>query len=138
MAEEFSAGHTSPHSRALAQLSRDDLSLLAPALPSLDRSSLPAIDPLSTAATADLLPFYVIGTDQGWYPGLQAPVTTLQMGPAERYDVIIDLSGARHTLWRAVTCCCHAVACVPCVLLLRCGVLCVLLPVLAHGVLLST
>lgn len=54
---------------------------------------MPAIDPLSTAATADLLPFYVIGTDQGWFPGLQAPVTTLLMGPAERYDVIIDFSG---------------------------------------------
>jgi hypothetical protein len=41
----------------------------------------------------NLLPFYVIGNEAGFYPQLQAPHTSLQMGPAQRFDVIIDFSG---------------------------------------------
>jgi hypothetical protein len=44
---------------------------------------------------ANLLPFYVIGNEAGYYPELQAPHTSLQMGPAQRFDVIIDFSGRR-------------------------------------------
>jgi hypothetical protein len=58
------------------------------------RSALAAIDPLSSTATANLLPFYVIGNEAGWFPELQLPVSSLEVGPGERYDVIIDFSGA--------------------------------------------
>jgi len=56
------------------------------------RSRLSAINPLSTADTANQLPFWVIGNEGGFFPNLQPPTITLQMGPAERYDVIIDFS----------------------------------------------
>lgn len=35
------------------------------------RSALEAIDPLSSTATANLLPFYVIGNEAGWFPELR-------------------------------------------------------------------
>jgi len=59
----------------------------------LDRSTQSQIDPLSSTVTAGLLPFYVIGNEGGWFSELQPAVTTLEVGPAERYDVIIDFSG---------------------------------------------
>lgn len=72
-------------------------------LPCIRRSDLPTINPLSPTASASLVPFYVIGNDGGWFPQLQAPMTTLQMGPSERYDVIIDFSGMSSCC--AVLCC---------------------------------
>lgn len=56
----------------------------------LCRSTNAQINPLATADTADLLPFWVVGNEGGFFPELQAPVTVLEMGPAERYDVVID------------------------------------------------
>lgn len=61
------------------------------------RSDLPNIDPLAATTTANLMPFWVIGNDAGWYPQLQPSVTSLEMGPAQRFDVIIDFSGAHAT-----------------------------------------
>lgn len=58
----------------------------------MHRSSNPAINPLSGPDVATTLPFYVVGNDDGFMPALGAPMTTLQMGPAERYDVVIDFS----------------------------------------------
>jgi FtsP/CotA-like multicopper oxidase with cupredoxin domain len=63
-----------------------------PPPPPPPRSTNPAINPLSTADTSSLVPFWVVGTDDGFWPTLSAPMTTLQMGPAERYDVVIDFS----------------------------------------------
>ena len=56
------------------------------------RSTNPAINPLNPADVANLVPFWVIGTDDGFVANLQPATTTLQMGPADRYDVIIDFS----------------------------------------------
>jgi FtsP/CotA-like multicopper oxidase with cupredoxin domain len=66
------------------------------------RSDLAAIDPLNPTVTVNLVPFYVIGNEGGWFPELQPAVTTLQIGPAERYDVIVDFSGE---LAITVVCC---------------------------------
>lgn len=55
-------------------------------------SSNPAINPLVAADTSNLMPFWVVGNDDGFWPALSAPMTVLQMGPAERYDVVIDFS----------------------------------------------
>jgi hypothetical protein len=57
------------------------------------RSSTPSIDPLSAAATASLVPFWVVGNEGGFWPRLSPPMTTLQAGPAERFDLVLDLSG---------------------------------------------
>jgi FtsP/CotA-like multicopper oxidase with cupredoxin domain len=62
-----------------------------------NRSSKAVINPLLTADTATLLPFWVVGNDDGFWPSLSTPLTTLQMGPAERYDVVIDFSGEGFT-----------------------------------------
>lgn len=43
----------------------------------------------------NLLPFWVIGNEGGFFPELQTPMTALQMGPGERYDVVVDFSGKR-------------------------------------------
>lgn len=58
-----------------------------------NRSTAAQIDPLVPAQVANLLPFHVIGNEAGYYPELQAPRTSLQMGPAQRFDVILDFSG---------------------------------------------
>lgn len=59
------------------------------------RSSKSSINPLSSLDLASLLPFYVVGNEGGFYPQLQPPTTTLQVGPGERYDVVLDFSGER-------------------------------------------
>lgn len=38
------------------------------------------------------LNFYVIGNEAGFFPSIVGPVQSLLLGPAERYDVIIDFS----------------------------------------------
>lgn len=57
------------------------------------RSALAQINPLDGTQVADLLPFWVVGNDGGFYPELQEPITALEMGPAERYDIVIDFTG---------------------------------------------
>lgn len=48
------------------------------------RSTKAAINPLLTADTSSRLPFWVVGNDDGFWPTLSSPMTSLQMGPAER------------------------------------------------------
>lgn len=45
------------------------------------------------SAATTLLPFYVVGGDTGFFPQMQTPVTTLEVGPGERFDVVVDFSG---------------------------------------------
>jgi FtsP/CotA-like multicopper oxidase with cupredoxin domain len=40
--------------------------------------------------TTNILPFWVIGNEGGFFPSLVGPVTQVLMGPAERYDIIFD------------------------------------------------
>jgi FtsP/CotA-like multicopper oxidase with cupredoxin domain len=57
------------------------------------RSSKSSINPLNSLDLATLLPMFVVGNDGGFLPQVQPPTTTLQIGPAERYDVVVDFSG---------------------------------------------
>lgn len=69
------------------------------------RSTKAAINPLLTADTSSRLPFWVVGNDDGFWPILSSPMISLQMGPAERYDVVVDFSGKhrRPLLWQSST-----------------------------------
>lgn len=69
------------------------------------RSSTPALmDPLATAETVNVLPFWVVGNDAGFFPQLQPDVTTLLMGPGERYDVVIDFTREQKNDMNACDC----------------------------------
>jgi FtsP/CotA-like multicopper oxidase with cupredoxin domain len=65
------------------------------------RSNKASINPLSPIDGATLLPFYVVGNEQGFFPQVQPPMTTLQMGPAERYDLVVDFTSKHMSgAWR--------------------------------------
>lgn len=51
-----------------------------------------SINPLSPIDGANLLPFYVVGNEGGFFPQVQPPQATLQIGPGERYDLVVDFS----------------------------------------------
>jgi spore coat protein A len=44
--------------------------------------------------TTGIMPFYVIGNEGGFFPSVVGPITNtgVLMGPAERYDIILDFS----------------------------------------------
>lgn len=60
-----------------------------PRLPSCS-TSVPT-DPASPIPHKQRIPFYVIGNEAGFFPSV-VKKTAILIGPAERYDIIIDFS----------------------------------------------
>jgi bilirubin oxidase len=48
--------------------------------------------PGNEIAATGIIPFYIVGNEGGFFPSIVGPLKEVLMGPAERYDIILDFS----------------------------------------------